>query len=673
MIAPTGASSANYRNAVKNGSPVHCRLVFPTQNITLTDDDIEANGGLRITTMMNPDTDLIFGKAVMSELVVHLINSSVFDGFDWTEEFHVDFSAVISGTEYWATVGYFKGKKPERTVMTEIIEFTAYDRMQYFDVLADDFIDSLGDTFTLTTFYANLCFYVGLNGGVGDRISQAMSTTFSKSILPRGVTCRTLLAWVAEANCCYAVANQAGNITLRWFYDMTGTVGIYDDFGYTEDQYYNIDISENQTTAPAYFRMVCTDGTASSYVYPVTTGEKYEIYDNPFLLNLPSSKYSSVIGTFVTRMAAIAPYRAIMLRATGCCLYQAGDMFNVYYNGGSDHIKLPVFNMVLYFNGGCSNDFECTGNTNRQQLNQSAQEQYSEGGKIAGAVEKSAATKYTIVSGVDIDDDGVTVSGGKYVKIISGGIFDVQSTNFVISSTDKKMQCGNWTFSDGGLIWKDTTVANGNMTEMDIRRSSNEIHFSMNLKGYGDTYGFKMDGADSGSLIPFANSGIVLAKLGNVDNQWARIYAQLYYGDGVKNNLTTSSAGYVLDARQGKALKDQIANVKQYNYVVSANSTVKLAFRNGSTKQGNSVFLVTSRYNAVDARNGCWLVFAGSSTSFTVPSQVFGIKTPTAITLTAFIENDTQMIKFENSLASNNISVSLVRIAGTANIEEVTS
>ena len=143
MLTPTGVSASVYRDAILSGAAQHARLVFPVQNITLTDDDISASGGLSLSTIMNPETDLVMGKAIMSEVAVNLINSDIFNGFDWTEEFRLDFGVEINGSTNWVTVGYFKGKKPERTVRTQTIQFIAHDRMQRFNVIADEFIDSI--------------------------------------------------------------------------------------------------------------------------------------------------------------------------------------------------------------------------------------------------------------------------------------------------------------------------------------------------------------------------------------------------------------------------------------------------------------------------------------------------------------------------------------------------
>ena len=59
--------------------------------------------------------------------------------------------------------------------------------------------------------------------------------------------------------------------------------------------------------------------------------------------------------------------------------------------------------------------------------------------------------KYDKVSGITIDASGIDITGSKYVKIRSGGTFDVDATNFNISSANKSIQIGDWTLNTNGV------------------------------------------------------------------------------------------------------------------------------------------------------------------------------------------------------------------------------
>ena len=68
--------------------------------------------------------------------------------------------------------------------------------------------------------------------------------------------------------------------------------------------------------------------------------------------------------------------------------------------------------------------------------------------------------KYTKYSGIDINQNGVDITGSKYVKIQSGGSFLVDATNFKIDSANKLLKSGNWQFDDSGLTYKYTNNNN---------------------------------------------------------------------------------------------------------------------------------------------------------------------------------------------------------------------
>ena len=70
----------------------------------------------------------------------------------------------------------------------------------------------------------------------------------------------------------------------------------------------------------------------------------------------------------------------------------------------------------------------------------------------AGNIEIAVADKYSKVSGITIDSNGVDITGNKYVKIRSGGVFDVDAENFKINSSQGKIVNGNWTFTENGLV-----------------------------------------------------------------------------------------------------------------------------------------------------------------------------------------------------------------------------
>lgn len=608
MLNPTSGTLADYNNAILNMGQTHVRIVFPVQGITLTDDNIPIDSGIVLTSILNAEEDLIFGNAVTSEIVINLMNNGNFAGFNWSEEFHIDFGVEMNGDTNWVTKGYFTGKRPERIARTDVIEFTAYDRMKKFDGLADEFLETITYPTTMRDIYDDLCAYVGVQNVTGDEIASAMDVVYTENPFVSGVSCKTVLSYIAEANCCYARINAGGYVQLVWFEDHTS------DYEITDDDYTAIDLDEASAPVIDAVRISSTQSSATPSIYPVSGyNVPYQIVDNPLMLAMAGGSRTSVITEMLSRFSSLGAYIPVKVDVVGNWMVETGDIITVGYDS-TETMNMPVFSRIMVWNGGCSDNYECTGKAERSELSGADRSQYAMGGQLD--------KKYSIQSGVDITDEGITVSGGKFVKIESGGVLDVQSENFQIDSANKKLVTGNWRINDHGLFWEDSSAELGEIDQFNIGKTSEYINFYMRKKGYGDSYGFQLN--DSGSLIPYKNLNIVSGSLGSSSNQWARVYAQRYYGDGIKNDLTTEDAGYVLDARQGKELNDAVlSRIRYKKYFLSSAGTQIHTFTD------NSPFLVLITRAGVTT-TGMTGIYAGNAG--TSNGNVIALVEPTAAT-----------------------------------------
>ena len=571
MLNPSSGTLADYNSAILDGYATHVRVVFPVQNVTLTDDDISAEGGITLTQILNPDTDLIMGKAVASQIVIRFLNNGQFTGFDWTEEFHVDFGVDIGGTTNWVTVGYFTGKKPERIKRAEVIEFTAIDRMSKFDILADDFISTLTFPKTMGQIYSALYSYVGVPYASGDGILNIINTSYSENPFPSGITCRQILAWIVEANCCYAKITNDGKIRMTWFSDQTSNYSI------DADKYFDISIDEATVPVIDSVRISDTQNESNGFLYPVGTNDVvYQIIDNPLLLAMTTAQKQTVINNITTRFTAIGAYTPVTVNAIGNWMVETGDIIEVGYDN-SQTLNMPVFSRTFHWNGGGSDAYECTGETERNEMTESVKQQYATGGQLSN--------KYTIISGIDINDNGVEITGNKYVKILSGGVFDLQSTNMDISSfgryillkhTVSQKQCALGIGQEVASAAPITCNIDIDPDALAIRyddTSSGTMQYHSDLfngmitmyePGVGDItlpgitgFAYKYDMiSEVQTQYPYGNARFGRLQSNSFYTNYA--IAENISGNGVANNLTTSTSGKVLDARQGKALNDII-------------------------------------------------------------------------------------------------------------------
>ena len=498
MLTPSNVTLSEYNSALLNEQATHIRIVFPVQNVTFTDDDISANGGITLLQVLNTETDLIMGNAVAEQITINFLNNGQFVGIDWSEEFRVDLGVYINGATEWVTIGYFKGKRPDRVARVETIVFTALDRMQKFDILADDFIDSLTFPMTMAQIYSALCTYIGVQSVQGNEIADSMALSYAENPFRQGLTCRQILAWIAEANCCYAKIDNNGKVKLVWFTDHTS------DYSIDGDSYFSIELAEVAAFAPDSVRIASTDQEGVSLLYPLTGVETYQIIDNPFLFDIDYSDKVAFITELLTRFETITPYIPANLNAVGNWMVETGDIIEVGYDNGST-MNMPIFARTMQWNGGCEDVYECSGQDKRSEMTESARITYEEGGKLA--------QKYTVRSGIDITDAGIQVSGGKYVKIVSGGTFDVDSTNFKINSQYKRIIAGKWQFDDFGTVYYDEDENTGfEIAENDdgaVNLSGIYYHYGQTgTLEYGQIIispGSRSEGVDSKSRFIFQN------------------------------------------------------------------------------------------------------------------------------------------------------------------------
>ena len=469
---PSGVTATNYWAAIKAGKPTHVRITFLGQDIVLTDEDIDVSTGITISDVLNSDTDLVFGKAVCKQVSMQILNSSNLTGLVWTGEFTLEFGVEMGtpAVTQWVTVGTFAGDKPKNVTTAQTIAFDAYDRMKKFDILADDFVKGITYPATLSTIYSNLCSFVGVSKVAGNELANIMSRSFASAPAEmEGYTCRDLLAWIAEAAGCYAKINAAGNCQMVWFTDNTShTVSADEEFSVeTGDVYAGLTWDEADTytwdeIGAMTWNDVCGYEEAYSidqvqvkqldndldinYPYPYG-GNVYMIVDNPFLQIGSAAQITSYIKPIYDRLAAFGGYLPVGISCIGSWCVEAGDMITISVQGNS--ITFPIFVKTMRWNGAIVDEYETTGQKDRAVYTSDKNKQ-----KVLTNKEIKLYVDgnfYGVKSGIDIKEEGVEISGGKYVKIKSGGSFVVDSGNFEIDAEGNATFGGELTSPSGDI------------------------------------------------------------------------------------------------------------------------------------------------------------------------------------------------------------------------------
>lgn len=501
MITPTGMTQAAYTEAILSGAPQHVRMTFDN-GVVLGDQDIEANG-LTLMDILNGDTDLTFGKAVCKELSLNLLSSSRLDGVRWNHEFTLEMGIDVTENNQtvtkWVQVGIFQGTRPDKIHYVDVIAFTGHDRMVRFDVDIDPYLNGLTWPVSFSDLLEGLCDYCGVEYVAGDELQNIMSRTFENTLSGKGLTGVSLLAAMAEACGCYAKITPEGKLRMTWFSDAAYEVDADHEFAvdaydigsgmtWAELGEYTWEEAEQWTWADVggYNVAFAVHGLSSKMSetdvgvnYGDLTGNIYLIVDNPFLVIIDDTDKDNYVRPLYERLAEFGGYLPVNVECVGNWLVEAGDIITVDVHG--DSVSMPVFCRTMVWNGSCSDHYEATGSLQRQAVSAENRQKLTDGGRfhefrveleelfsaiqdaegnistlqqMADQFVLSLADKYDKVSGITITAAGIDVSGSQYVKIASGGVFEVSSENFLVDSENGIFKTGAVTVNSSYILIK---------------------------------------------------------------------------------------------------------------------------------------------------------------------------------------------------------------------------
>ena len=421
MITPSGMTIAEYNAAIALENQVHARITFVLENIVFQDEEFEFSGGIRVSSYMNPDTEMKFGTAFCKECVVNFLRSEKTDNLNWTSEFKLEFGVENGDDIEWVTIGFFTGTRPTWD-RRNVIELLAYDRMMRFGLKASDFLQNVSYPCTLQDIYDGLCTFTVTENVTGDEISSVMEYEYSESPeFEADITCRDLLSQIAKANGCYARITNEGQVQLTWFRDHST------DYELTWDDCFDLDLSNLQKKQVYQWRSLesyqwkdvenvqykyydnqdeekigikslsfswedgennilitqPSDGTHSSWLIVLGStnswqdikaytwgdlrndsdaeGNRYFIVNNPLIYHSTEADIRTHLQAILNKIYMFNITYIADINAVGNWLVEAGDIILLEVERHEKFVKFPVFNHLLAWNGYCSCDYETTG------------------------------------------------------------------------------------------------------------------------------------------------------------------------------------------------------------------------------------------------------------------------------------------------------------------------
>ncbi len=269
-------------------------------------------------------------------------------------------------TEY-APLGVFIGERPEK-LRTRLIELNAYDNMVKFEREAEGFFDSLTYPITLRAYFEALCAYCGVVPAAMTRFINGDKTFASAPINTNGLTCRGVLAYLAEAACSYARMNRDGECELAWYADSGYTVYRTDRFA--------LDRAEYEVTPIDRTQVKVTENDIGVLVGSGNNG--YTVVDCPFLYGMSDADVRPWAENIHNELVLIEAYSPMTADAECDWRVQCGDIITVEEDDGTLY-KTPVFVQTITWNGHASVTYESTGRIRREEMNHQQREQVRTG------------------------------------------------------------------------------------------------------------------------------------------------------------------------------------------------------------------------------------------------------------------------------------------------------
>lgn len=356
-VVSVNKTNDNLLTAIRNHAEQDIKIIFDDGTVIDKSKISVSSGGLTLTEVLNGETDMTVGRAVSSQAEMVLFNTNgEFQDFNFNQEFTLQFGVKINDNFEYINLGIFKGERPEK-VRGKLINFSAFDRMVYFDISAEEFITGLTFPTTLGEIYQNLCSFVGVNPVSLTFINSDKQYTFNP-FSGADYTAREILAWIAEAAGAYARFNSAGNVELTWYANKNHTILKTDRFEMTESDF----------TTPAIDRLEVYNSYSDQLVTSGTGSNTYVISDNPFLYIENDTEIEGLqpfVNLIYNRLITFPAYNPSSLRAEWYPEIKCGDIISVVDDYGSI-INFPVFSQTITWKGFGKVEYENTGGLTRE-------------------------------------------------------------------------------------------------------------------------------------------------------------------------------------------------------------------------------------------------------------------------------------------------------------------
>lgn len=307
-------------NLFKN--KIRMQNILTVDGNTFTDSDLI--GGITYDHTVNSGTDIVLGSCTCATIEFQLNNlNNLINNLAGKE---ITWKVRVEGYPD-IQMGIFIAEKPTKVNDTRI-KVKAYDRMKKFDIIVDDWLNTIVYPITLKNLLTGLCAHIGV---------PLAATTFlndnyvvQKSFAGVNVTGRQYLKWICEVAAKYAILNELGQLEL----------GLYNSIVYSvnNSNYYSVKVEDYQVKKIDKLQVRVEENDIGVIVGTGTNA--YIIQNNPLLYAATDAEIRPTVELIYNAIKDFT-YIPFEIKLNSNPLIKAGNSFQVITRKGQ------VFNAVI--------------------------------------------------------------------------------------------------------------------------------------------------------------------------------------------------------------------------------------------------------------------------------------------------------------------------------------
>lgn len=337
---------------------------FAPTCLVLLNNILYAGDGVHLWAATLSGTTLT-AKSIDNAIIASKLSRWKYQGLCYQNSKSYEFSADGVKTFEFVPLGTYFINKPEKR-KTSVVQCTALDAMQKFNVNVDDWWAGLKWPLTRSQLLVSLCNYVGVTLKFSTFLGSSTSIA-SAPMAGNGLIGSDVLGWIAESACSYARMSRDNELELVWF--STQNITVQYNFGDAPAEY------ETPAIDVLHIMVAAND---LGVVIPEAGGtNEYQILDNPLLYGDTETAIRAKAQGIYERLAAFAVYTSNEITAPGDWAVEPGDIIQVVNSDGITR-TLPIFRYTLSWAGGyAKNTYSCTGGTGREPLDKASRKEFA--------------------------------------------------------------------------------------------------------------------------------------------------------------------------------------------------------------------------------------------------------------------------------------------------------